>query len=159
MKQSELLRKQADMMDMAEKYGITKWSSLVRYRCKNSLFGIWCGKEEAEGFYSQNDYQFALGVVEGRPVFEGDELYPINFSGKVKVIGINKFDTKYFDVINDKGDTVQLMCLTWNPPKPKTIMVELPIETAEWYAKNTYLNTYQPHYVAEACRKSLGELK
>lgn len=44
---------------------------------------------------------------------------------------------------------------TWNPPKPKTVMVELLIEDAEYYRDSAYVNSA----LNIACRKALEAIK
>lgn len=137
MKQSELLRKQADMMDMAEKHGIDDWLCLMRLKMMRH--------DAVTGFYNP-EYNYALGVVEGRPVFEGDELY---FKG-IKRIATAGSKIQFPDNFDASG-------WTWNPPKPRTILVELLVEDAEgtecWY------NDGVQGRVKIACRKALEAIK
>lgn len=65
--------------------------------------------------YSPERFEFPLAVVEGKPVFVGDELY----CNDIKV------------VIGDCDKGFLLPQYSWNPPKPKTVMVELLREDAE----------------------------
>lgn len=125
MKQSELLRKQADMMDLAEKHGVSTWTMLVKYR--DSIYGD--TKAHFDFLVKGIKYQFALGVVEGKPVFTGDELYHERI-GKVKVRGESGTFFKIVDEYGNeyKGSAYNPETFSWNPPKPRTILVELLVE-------------------------------
>ena len=95
-----------------------------------------------------DDYKFALGVVEGKPVFEGDELYGY---GGVKFTVPSEWK---------HHDTEQFKC-SWNPPKPKTIMIELLVYDVELIARLSHTgdNVSIFENVTEACRKALDSLK
>ena len=54
-----------------------------------------------------NDYEFAVAILEGKPVFKGDKLYHIDGNGS------------YFTV---DRTTVRFNGLTWNPPN-RTFML------------------------------------
>lgn len=133
MKQSELLRKQADMMDMVEKYGIEHWTRLVKV--KDSSRDLYTGRTTCSSPINAqlcDDclYTFALGVVEGKPVFEGDELYNTH-AGKVKIAPFPLSSETF--VASGYGHITIKDC-SWNPPKPKTVMVELTVEEASFLA-------------------------
>lgn len=134
MKQSELLRKQADMIDLAEKHGIDNWKEMVRYKHEDRWF------IKVDETLNQSDvYQFALGVVEGQPVFAGDTLYTAN-------------GTAY---TAKEGEPV--IGGTWTKPKPSTILVELLVEDAEWAANN---RSYFPYArISDSCRRALESIK
>lgn len=58
------------------------------------------------------DIELALGIIEGKPVWEGDSLY-----------------TKEGVCFVVMADTIFVSSeVSWNPPKPKTVMVELTVE-------------------------------
>lgn len=137
MKQSELLRKQADMMDMAEKYGIDDWRKLVRvYHSGSETWLSFASRECLFSIEQYHSHKFALGVVEGRPVFEGDTLYFNGIPARIRT-------------------SLNLDGWTWNPPKPRTVMVELLREDAEAIARDHY----ELVRLREACRKALEKLK
>jgi hypothetical protein len=108
-------------------------------------------------FYSnRNEYEFALAIVEGKPVFKGDVLWnvPNNF----------KFTADRSDYIGGVQRIIGgslcawLEAASWNPPKPKTVMVELLREDAEQWAQIDYdksTNIYKA--ISKACRKALEE--
>jgi hypothetical protein len=86
------------------------------------------------------EWEFPLAVVEGKPVFVGDELYDKNG---------NKF------IILDCYARVSFVNLSWNPPKPKTVMVELLRENAEKCANGTVADSRE--VIILACRKALDQ--
>ena len=126
MKESDLIRKQADMMDMVE--GSTlKWYQCVKQngRIKN--------KYDSFGFKDDDIFDFALAIVEGRPVFTGDTLYWIA-GFEITVESVNDGD-----VFDPHGNSARLSSLSWNKPKPKTVTIELPLDDADALAD--YLRT------------------
>lgn len=144
MKQSELLRKIADAMDMAEKYGICDWRKLVQIKQNDNFVAL-----ELNTISDDYCYRFPLGVVEGKPVFEGDTLWHCNREFTA--------DGHLPDYVLDMKNPSEL---SWNPPKPKTLTVELLREDAEKLSGiNT--NVVTPVYanLAKACRKALEEQK
>lgn len=152
MKQSELLRKHADMMDMAEKYGIDDWRKLVQFR--SSEFDYWNEKQE-DKFFTDTCYRFALGVVEGKPVFEGDELYN-DRGAKFKVeFGDAEFVNVFGSYPDGSSAAWDLESCSWTPPKPATVMVELLREDAEFYANGEPAYSERRMRMEKACRKAL----
>lgn len=143
MKQSELLRKQADMMDMAEKYGVDDWRKMVKVKWAGGVYKT----IEVEKLYAEYTYRFALGVVEGKPVFEGDTLWHCNREFTA--------DEHLPDYILDMKNPQEL---SWNPPKPKTVTVELLREDAEELSLNTPMSAIHRR-VTQACCKALEEQK
>jgi len=125
-----LLRDAADSIEMQEKAGIEPV-----FICDGSRYGI---VESLTVDDADFDCEFPLTVVEGKPVFVGDELYAA-CGNPFKVISIPK--------------GVSLRDCSWNPPKPRTVMVELPVTVAESYSKDQY------GMLSSACRKALEELK
>jgi len=126
----QLLRDAADSIEMQEKHGIIPTARVNYLRAPLLTYGH---------FYITNDWEFPLAVVEGKPVFVGDELY----------LDGNKIKT---------WNGMDIGCLprwSWNPPKPKTVMVELLVEDAERCAKQSY----DFASIADACRKALESLK
>lgn len=108
-KKADLHRKYAQINDMCE------GTETPPYKCvkhKNNLMFaelIFTGKPE--------DYQFALAIVEGKPVFPGDVLYLKDGGNKITV-----------DIESEKKLIESL--LSWQPPHPKKLVlngVELPM--------------------------------
>jgi hypothetical protein len=83
-------------------------------------------------------YEFALAILEGRPVFRNDWIY---FKGEKYSANDQLFK---FEMLSN---------FSWNPPKPKTVMVELLREDAEEICKFAVSFERQ----AKACKKALEE--
>lgn len=98
------------------------------------------------------EYEFPLAVVEGKPVFVGDELYWK--SGSIyQAVKIHHKEDHFFVSVN--LTVFPINEATWNPPKPKTVMVELLREDAEHLvAVEEYFSSTR---VAAACRKALDK--
>lgn len=97
------------------------------------------------------EYEFPLAVVEGKPVFVGDELYSMR-SGKKIVIG-NSLSGSCFG-----ADWVAVV--SWLPPKSRTVMVELLREDAEYLsrtAQERLTTVYAIDRAGMACRKALEQ--
>jgi len=73
-KYSDLLRKQADMMDMVEGTELDWWDC-VKFK------GEMLNEIELKSWDNPQDYEFAVILVEGKPVFIGDMLYDENGIG------------------------------------------------------------------------------
>lgn len=86
-------------------------------------------------------YEFALGILEGKPVFEGDELWHNAESSNLIKVNI------------DNASAIRNGWFSWNPPKKKTVMIELSMQAVEYYAKDDFRSE-----VGGACRKALNEL-
>jgi len=84
-----------------------------------------------------DSYEFPLAIVEGNPVFVGDELYDLYG---------HKWQANQYIF----GDTSML---SWNPPKPATVMVELSRKTAERLTQP--YNCVDINELSEACCKAL----
>ena len=128
----ELLRAAADSIEMQEKAG-------VEPMCKNRYkYVMHCS------FDDPSWYEFPLAVVEGRQVWEGDEMW--------------KHGAKF-----NVCCSADICGASWNPPKPKTVMVELTVEDAEKYAEYANLKNsgFNPSAlrVAQAMKKALEEMK
>jgi len=90
------------------------------------------------------EWEFPLAVVEGKAVFVGDVLYDERF------IGNERF------VVNDTHrNTFLPKVFSWNPPKPKTVMVELLREDAERLLNCEYKVPVAIERAYSAIRKAL----
>lgn len=147
---AELLRAAADSIEMQEKHGIepafkfNHGREFGRVFCFNSLI---------------SDYEFPLAVVEGKPVFVGDELYG---NESCAIQNQRKVIAKYFRngcVVMENGGWYATKAISWNPPKPKTVTVELLREDASHLAGVPYTPSCNDSRIAEACRKALEESK
>lgn len=107
----------------------------------------------------KTDNEFPLAVVEGKPVFVGDELYS-TVNGYVYV-ATDKFCMRK-ETRTSVNPIADLDNLSWNPPKPKTVMVELTVDEAISHSnKYDVVNTSDYNKAAEKIRKaiSLGEME
>jgi len=132
---AQLLRDATDSIEMQEKSGIepvAKFLSRTR--------GMTIATLSRLALEERYEYEFPLAVVEGKPVFLGDELYYSKTGALIRAEHCN------FEIC-DKN-------YSWNPPKPKTVMVELLVEDAKFI--RDYGITSR---VTGACRKALEELK
>lgn len=117
-----------------------EWGAVIRHCPTKQKLG------NPIDFYNTNHVDVALGILEGKPVWEGDTLWNI-ITGK-------EYTATYR--LNNPTDW------SWNPPKPKTVMVELTVENAEYFAVNYADNSYcqtRTIEIAKACRKALENLK
>ena len=104
-------------------------------------------------FLTPSEWSFAIAEVEGKPVFPGDKLYDdCNVRHTVPVV------TGAYP-----GHEVMTFPSghkwTWQPKKPKTVMVEMLREDAEFFADN-YRETFAQGghgRIADACAKALKE--
>ena len=137
MKKQDALRLEAAARDVVEGTDL-EWLNAIKHngRIHYSLYE-----------FSFDDllrkYEIALAVVEGKPVFRGDRLYW-------------KDGTPW--VANECPAVFKEY--SWNPPKPRTVLVELLAEDAEWLGEPCPTQRCeQSNHVINACRKALGELK
>ena len=72
-----------------------------------------------------HDLYFCLAIVEGKLVFEGDRLWNKLTGNELIVDGLHVTYSHATAWTN----------MTWNPPKPKTILVEMSVEDAEYMKK------------------------
>lgn len=144
---ADLFEAAAKMMRMCDEAGICN-----TYKVK----GILCAGEWQMNLpINFNYYEFPIAIIEGRPVFVGDEVW---FTGSdilspMKIV-VKEADSRNF--LADSGVVYGRRSISWNPPKPKTVKIEIPIEDAE------YLATYGGGHirnVVEACRKAVESSK
>lgn len=116
-----------------------EWLAVIRHRpTKNNL------AYPLEVYFTEH-VEIALGIIEGKPVWEGDTLY---FPSGESIIA------KSYTALNIKAGGV--FDLSWNPPKPKTVMVELPINIVQEIATTHSHGWYAT--INQACKKALEEL-
>ena len=134
MKEIDATRIKLKCLEMVEGTGLEWWKVIRMPICISDRMPDFSANKE--------DYELALGIVEGKPVWEGDELY---------YAGI-KFSAHYGHSFTQPG-------WSWTPPKQKTLMVELPLEDVELYADERELSLSEIMDLigrcAEACRKAL----
>ena len=143
MKKSDVLRKEAELRDMVEGTDV-EWFECVKqhgYFFKSSpMFDADYGT-----------YEFALAVVEGKPVFKGDELY---FSCNTQSDKVNS------------GHNLTSGCWSWNPPKKKTISfngeeLPMPMKKSEhsevfYVASIPFRNKFDAERWDEALRRAIN---
>jgi hypothetical protein len=108
---------------------------------------------------SPDTYSFAFAIFEDKPVFIGDELWNVPNNFKFTAARLEGHGDKRCiwngGIAGEIGG--YLKDLSWNPPKPKTVMVELLVEDAKdltrWLSCHSYVR------VADACKKALGAIK
>lgn len=98
------------------------------------------------------DYELALGIIEGKPCWIGDTAYWTNSMGETHQIIVGRLNT-----FNCPG-------WSWNPPTPKTVMVELTVEDARNLVRfdaSIHLTVMGSKLdgIAAACGKALDNLK
>jgi len=100
------------------------------------------------------NYKIAIGIVENKPVFIGDELYNHN-GGKLQASAVG------FTWHDKEARNSWLKSLSWSPPKPNKAMVELSLEDISFFSLRTPFNTEKQHWINfyAACRKTLENLK
>lgn len=105
-------------------------------------------------------YDFAIGIVEDKPVFIGDKLWNIPNNFKFTVTGADLWGENPRIIGGDRCGRVE--DCSWSPPKPKTIMVELLVEDVKYYADEYPMLLVEIEKIQErrreACRKALDEL-
>jgi hypothetical protein len=143
-----------ELARMMEQFGIPFWETAVRsdyVKYKGYVASSWL-----PSFDDAKDWQFAIAEVEGKPVFIGDELYGIN-SKKFIVKWSENFNI-YGSYINGSSSAWCIDRCSWNPPKPKTIMVEHLLEDVQEMArtKNTIPMSVVDRLIAD-CAKALKE--
>jgi hypothetical protein len=127
--QAALHRKAAETIEMCAPHGIEAYVKFKGHQHK-----------VIEVFYQSRPayYEFPLAVIEGQQVWADDWVY-------------NKNEL----MVKAKEMVAQYAPYTINPPKPKTVMVELLVEDARYIA-NTGAISVQLH---EACRKALDNIR
>lgn len=106
--------------------------------------------------FDTKQYEFPLAIVEGKQVWEGDELY-FHTGLKDTVIGYSD-DDEQLSTANNWYFSPKLC--SWTTPKPKTVMVELleedVKELAEWHG-SCLAPRHPPiyHRIYRACAEAL----
>lgn len=120
-----------------------------------------CNSGHYLSFGSDRKYEFALGVVEGKPVWEGDRLY--DSTGCVFTAKTIEDGSMCGYITPNIVRVMPIELVSWNPPSPKTVMVGLPIEDVEYYASERKLTLAEIEGMIDrralACKKALKNLK
>jgi hypothetical protein len=91
---------------------------------------------------SPDRYEACLTIVEGKPVFKGDYMYHPAYESAQRI-----------DELSIPSEW------SWNPPKPKTVMVEMLFEDAQYVISSKGFNREHVRRIEEACLKALEESK
>lgn len=130
-----------------------KWWDVIRY--SGAPWGD-CSPPAFDGNIA--NYECALGIIEGKPVFKGNEIY----HGHDKVRVVEAANTQFGIADQYRLSWIYIEDCSWNPPKPKTVMVELLRTDVEYYTNETWLPEDEFAAMNErrenACRKALEEL-
>ena len=140
MKKSDLYREYARIVDMCESTNI-KPKECVKHG------GFTLSRYDKDFNHLPDSYSFAIAIVEGMPVFEGDVLYgPDGIKFTVNSLHCRRY-TGY-----------ALCSCSWNPPKPKEVTITISREDAEGIAKLLDDNTvhfYWLNNIAKVCKEAL----
>lgn len=100
-----------------------------------------------------DQYEFPLAVVKGKPVFVGDKLWYMSSPG-------NPHEVVFGEAMTPE-DVKRFLPLSWEKPKPKTVMVEILVADAEFYAGQAedVSREERARRVATAFKKALEEMK
>jgi len=117
-KRSDIYRELARVMDLCDGIKNVNYWNCIKLRGKICAINPSLSND-------LNEYEFAIAVVEDRPVFVGDVLYYKNYRQKaIGLIGNDSLqvvsddcDSKY----NNKVGAINFSDLSWNPPKPKAL--------------------------------------
>lgn len=141
MKISDALRAEAKCRDMVDGTNLDWWEVI---KCDGQLWAI----PSAPSFNMDVDkYEFALGIVEGSPIFENDSVWFVNADGSY-----------YQQIATPSHDfTLRGWTKTKPKPKPRTMMVEMLAEDVyNWVRLGSPFNTQLINNVVDACSKSVA---
>ena len=138
MKNYEALELQAKAMRLVEGTELNWWCVIRR---KGTVLPF-----TYEPSFNQHisEYELALAIVEGKPVFKDDYIWYEGYSVAQRV------DAIWFN------ETTAKEC-SWSPPKPRTVLVELLVEDVKFWQRCQL--THESPRLAAACRKALETLK
>lgn len=137
----EVLRAAADWMDVCEKAGIEA-------KCK--IAGCIWAMRDCDFNGLKYSYEFPLGILDVKEVWADSVVYwedGVKREAKFCIFGKPCFTNLH---------NLALDGFSWEPPKPKTITIELSVAMAEYYSKLVNQDT---SVMAFACRKALENLK
>lgn len=157
---AQCLKELARVMDQ---FGLASILSAVNSEyVKDTYPNSW---REMPEFSSPQEWQFAIAEVEGKPVFIGDELYSTNTGRKFQVHSTreSRKEILLLECYDQGHNEFCVKQCSWNPPKPKTVMVEMRTEVAEyaaenWIRDNKWLGD-NAIAVGESCKLALEKLK
>jgi len=134
-KKSDLYREYARVIDMCEGTGLEQFDCM---KYMGRIYRDHNGSRNPSFDRPASEFSFALAIVEGKPVFEGDVLYcTAEHCWICRQNGTSKF------IVGDKstgGVGPNFDKATWTPPKPKTITVTIPYDAAKEFSVQTFWN-------------------
>jgi len=133
-KKSDLYREYARVIDMCEGTGLEQFDCMKYMGC---IYRDHNGSRNPSFDRPASEFSFALAIVEGKPVFEGDVLY---FDGTCVAADIFVHRATADCIVDQKGDCWSIDKLHWTPPKPKTITVTIPYDAAKEFSVQTFWN-------------------
>ena len=147
---ADLLIAAGESIKMQEKSGIKPMCKLVKRITTIANIGF---------VIPSCDIEFPLACIESIPVFVGDELYHGCTLLEIKGCGDTNnvlHSLSAESVSKYERDIYEITQLSWLPPKPRTVLVELLREDAEFLVspKCFWLTTSGENF-ATACRKAL----
>lgn len=101
--------------------------AVIQYRNKTTDME-WKTFIVGPSWLDDTEYRASLAEVEGKPVFEGDVLY---YEGTVVRADIIAKDNINGSLLAKGGGLWSIDKLSWNPPLPKTVTIELLREDVE----------------------------
>jgi len=96
-----------------------------------------------------HEYEFPIAVVEGKAVFVGDELW----YSDICVVASSK-NTMTYKSDNFVQTPAYWHHASWNPPKPKTVLIELPYDFVKEHAE--FKESFNSKILTDACRKAMS---
>lgn len=124
-----------ELVKVMEQFGIGSMLEAVQsgyVRC----YGYPWPSKEVPRFSEPASWSFAIGEVEDKPVFAGDKLWSGYFNNFAIVTGIHS--DGYFKTDLNGSSNTAIACCSWNPPKSKTVLVELTREDAEYWTSEIF---------------------
>lgn len=151
----EVLRAAADWMDLCEKACVR-----AKFKFEGEIHDISLWKPAYDSDYLWK-YEFPLALLEGKEVWVGSELWNVPNNFKF-IANSTDFLCGRRRILDGKGKCGWIEDCSWNPPKPKTVMVEMLVEDAEAVAygcKCQITDFQRKQNASNACKKALENLK
>lgn len=115
--------------------------------------------------------EFPLGVIEGKPFFKNDKMWftgmdQIHEPRMIEIYDVRHIHGSLFNGTKVKatdGGLFDFNMLSWNEPKQKSVMVELPYWFIQHRANKVSISADQAMEIASmidnACNKAIEEMK
>ena len=125
MKKSDLYREYARVIDMCEGTGLEQFDCMKYMGC---IYRDHNGSKNPSFDRPASEFSFALAIVEGKPVFEGDVLYDSKGNKYNIPSGAEWYWNNY----------------SWTQPKPATITVTIPYAVAKSFLEVDKISEMMP---------------